>query len=163
MEFGQQHRQQQSSTNTGAAHTCKAIAHGSREYQATVELRMAVLIGPLGLTIPPEALAAEAADFHLICTSPEGDLLACMILSPEENLSVRMRQVAVAAERQGEGIGTTLVEFAEQFARRKGFVQMTMHARETAVHFYERLSYERYGERFYEVTIPHWKMKKALQ
>lgn len=141
---------------------CKAIAHGSEEYQRTVALRMNVLISPLGLTIPPEALAAEAADFHLTGSSPQGELLACMILTPEGNSSIRMRQVAVAAKRQKEGIGTALVEFSEQFAREKGFTEMTMHAREAAVPFYERLGYARYGERFEEVTIPHWKMRKEL-
>lgn len=141
---------------------CKEVAHGSDEYHKTVALRRNVLMGPLGLTIPPEVIAAEDADFHLLCSSSEGEPLACMILTPQEDSSIRMRQVAVAAERQGEGIGRTLVEFSEQFAREKGFRTMTMHARETAVPFYEHLGYERYGERFQEVSIPHWKMRKDL-
>jgi ribosomal protein S18 acetylase RimI-like enzyme len=73
-----------------------------------------------------------------------------------------MRQVAVAREAQGKKIGTALVEFSEHLAREHGFDKITMHARETAVAFYERLDYERCGERFDEVTIPHWEMRKKL-
>ena len=40
---------------------------------------------------------------------------------------------------------------------------MTMHARETAVPFYERLGYATVGARFEEVTIPHFKMEKRLR
>jgi predicted GNAT family N-acyltransferase len=39
---------------------------------------------------------------------------------------------------------------------------MTMHARETAVEFYEKYGYEKVGEQFIEVTVPHWEMVKRL-
>ena len=39
---------------------------------------------------------------------------------------------------------------------------MVLHARQTAVPFYERLGYETYGEPFVEVTIPHIAMRMAL-
>jgi hypothetical protein len=37
-----------------------------------------------------------------------------------------------------------------------------MHARKTALGFYEKLGYSRQGEEFTEVTIPHYIMEKAL-
>jgi predicted GNAT family N-acyltransferase len=37
-----------------------------------------------------------------------------------------------------------------------------MHARKTAVGFYEKLGYKRIGNEFLEVTIPHYAMEKAL-
>ena len=73
-----------------------------------------------------------------------------------------MRQVAVTEARQGKGIGRAMVEFSERFARERGFFRITMNARETAVPFYEKLDYERSGERFEQKTIPHWKMQKEL-
>ena len=39
---------------------------------------------------------------------------------------------------------------------------MILHARETAVVFYEKLGYSSLGDQFEEVTIPHWAMEKRL-
>ena len=38
-----------------------------------------------------------------------------------------------------------------------------LHARETALGFYERLGFARVGEEFLEVNIPHWKMRKRIK
>ena len=40
---------------------------------------------------------------------------------------------------------------------------MTLHARQVAVPFYERLGYSIVGEPFEEVSIPHFKMEKGLR
>jgi predicted GNAT family N-acyltransferase len=71
-----------------------------------------------------------------------------------------MRQVAVAAAMQGKGVGARLVAASEDFAKEHGFQKITLHARETAVLFYERIGYQKIGERFEEVGIPHFKMEK---
>jgi GNAT superfamily N-acetyltransferase len=73
-----------------------------------------------------------------------------------------MRQLAVVPELQKRGIGTALVEYSEDLARKAGYRRMILHARETAVAFYEKLGYSRLGDRFEEVTIPHWAMEKHL-
>jgi predicted GNAT family N-acyltransferase len=39
---------------------------------------------------------------------------------------------------------------------------MVLHARDTAVPFYEALGYEAFDDPFVEVAIPHRKMRKAL-
>lgn len=73
-----------------------------------------------------------------------------------------MRQVAVVRELRGQGIGKALVAYAEALARKLGYRRMILHARETAVGFYEKLGYSRVGDRFEEVTIAHWTMEKHL-
>ncbi|KXK56559.1 MAG: Histone acetyltransferase HPA2-like protein [Chlorobi bacterium OLB7] len=73
-----------------------------------------------------------------------------------------MRQVAVAESAQRSGIGKAMVDFSEHFAREHGFSEITMHARETAVPFYLNLGYEIIGDRFEEVSIPHFKMRKEI-
>jgi len=128
----------------------------------TVGLRDDILRSPLGLIFTPEDLAAESTDIHLACFGPEDDLLGCMVLTPGTDRSVRMRQVAVRPDMQRSGVGSAFVRFSERFAADNGFRLMTLHARDTAVPFYERLGYERYGDPFEEVTIPHWKMRKNL-
>ena len=103
----------------------------------------------------------EKADYHLVCQE-DGELVGCLILVPQGTDELRMRQVAVSPLARGRGIGRALTEFAEDFARRRGFSRVTLHARVTAVPFYEKLGYERVGEQFEEVTIPHWGMEKRL-
>ena len=128
---------------------------------ATVDLRDSILRKPLGLQFSAEELEAEKDSRHVACY--RGDrLVGCLVLRPIAGSDVRMRQVAVVHELQGQGIGTALVEYAEAAARESGYCRMVLHARETAVPFYERLGYSRVGQRFEEVTIPHWAMERHL-
>ncbi len=55
-----------------------------------------------------------------------------------------------------------MVKYSEDLARKLGLKEMVLHARETAVPFYERLGYTRVGDVFTEVTIPHRVMVRAL-
>jgi ribosomal protein S18 acetylase RimI-like enzyme len=137
------------------------IAHWTAEYQATVRLRREVLRAPLGLDFTREELERECADFHLACYDGD-ELVGCLVLMPQGSEIIKMRQVAVAPHVQRRGVGRALTAFAEKFAREQNFSVMTLHARTSAVAFYEKLGYERVGEEFEEVTIPHWEMRKGL-
>jgi predicted GNAT family N-acyltransferase len=137
------------------------IEHGSPQYWATVELRSVVLRVPLGLVFSAAELAAERTSIHLACYRGEA-LVGCLILRPGNDGDVQMRQVAVAAAVQGQGVGTALVRHAENMARQLHYRRMILHARDVAVSFYERLGYARVGHCFEEVSIPHWSMEKPL-
>lgn len=139
----------------------RVVQYGSEEYRRTVELRNEVLREPLGLVFSPEEMQLEAKDYHLALYKG-GTLAACLVLVPLENGRIKMRQVAVSPRMQRQGLGRILVEHSEVFARRQGFGLMTLHARETAVPFYDALGYQRVGERFVEITLPHWEMVKEL-
>jgi N-acetylglutamate synthase-like GNAT family acetyltransferase len=140
---------------------CKEVQHGSAEYRETAALRDRLLRKPLGLQLTPTELEAEIDSYHLACYQDD-TLVACVVLKPARGDKIRMRQLSVTEQCQRQGIGTALVARAECFARELGFQEMVMHARETAVPFYERLGYEKEGERFVEVTIPHFFMRKRL-
>ncbi len=139
----------------------KQIEHGSKEYQQMVQLRMDVLRKPLGLTFTKEELAKEVEDI-LIGAFEEDKMLACCMLTKSDDKSVRLRQMAVQNNLQGKGIGASMMIFAETIARDKGFKKLTMHARKTALGFYEKLGYKVTGDEFTEVTIPHFVMEKRL-
>lgn len=139
----------------------KIIDHGSREYQQMVQLRNDILRRPLGLQFTPEELEKEKEEI-LIGAFEEEKMLGCCMLIKEEPGSVRLRQMAVLNNLQGKGIGRALMQFAENIARDLGFQKITMHARKTAVGFYEKLGYSVCGQEFEEVTIPHYVMEKAL-
>ncbi len=139
----------------------REVSHGTDEYGQTIALRLAVLRQPLGLNFSPEELAAESTDIHLAAFQ-EGQVIACLVLVPKNEAEIKMRQVAVRPDRQGSGIGSELVRASEALAKERGFALMSLHARDSAVHFYERLDYHVEGDTFEEVTIPHVKMVKDL-
>jgi predicted GNAT family N-acyltransferase len=137
------------------------IEYASNEYDEVIKLRYEILRKPLNLHFTSEQLTAEKDYFHLGYFK-EDKLIACLMLVPEENGKMKMKQVAVEIESQGKGIGAKLVSAAEKFASEKGFSIMYCHARDTAVPFYEKLNYKRVGEMFEEVSIPHWEMEKEI-
>lgn len=139
----------------------KIIDHGSREYQQMVHLRNEILRRPLGLQFTPDELEQEKEEI-LIGAFEEEKMLGCCMLIKEAPNSVRLRQMAVLNNLQGKGIGRALMQFAENIARDRGFHKITMHARKTAVGFYEKLGYRISGQEFEEVTIPHYIMEKLL-
>ncbi len=141
--------------------TVRRIEYGSEDYQAELRLRYEVLRKPLGLEFSEEELALEEGSIHF--GAFEGsELLGCLVLTPLSATEVRMRQVAVAPGRRGEGIGKRLVRAAENFARQSGYEWIKLNARETAVGFYQSLAYEAYGDPFITITIPHRTMRKRL-
>ncbi len=135
--------------------------HASPDYQAAVALRRAVLRTPLGLDFTPDQLAAETADTHLVAF--DGDtLVGAVVMTPYGNDTVKLRQMAVSPNTQGQGVGAALLKAFEAHAREAGLTGITLAARVTAQGFYERNGYAAEGGVFEEVTIPHIKMTKLL-
>ncbi len=141
--------------------SCRELAFGSADYHAAVALREVVLRRPLGLTLTPDDFAGEETSFHLGCFAG-GQLVGTLILRPLDARVLKMRQVAVAPEWQGRGIGTALVAFAEHCAAARGFTTLVAHARGTALDFYRKLAYWEEGAPFLEQGLPHVAIRKEL-
>jgi ribosomal protein S18 acetylase RimI-like enzyme len=139
----------------------KIIDHGTKEYKQMVQLRNDILRKPLGLNFTAEELEKEKEEI-LIGAFEEEKMLGCCMLITMDPATVRLRQMAVLNNQQGKGIGRALMQFAENIARDRGFRKITMHARKTAIGFYEKLGYEVNGDQFEEVSIPHFIMEKVL-
>ncbi len=139
----------------------KEVPYGSALYQKSVELRDVILRKPLGLQFSKKDLAKEVTDHHLVCIEGE-EVIGVILLRPVTDNHFKMRQVAVAESFQYKGIGTKLVDFCETFCNENGVKKISMHARNKAIPFYERLDYYTVGDLFYEVGIPHFKMEKEL-
>ena len=139
----------------------KIIDHGSKEYDQMIELRKSVLRKPLGLTYSTEDLERDKNDL-LIGAFEEDDILACCILTQKEPGTFQLRQMAVDQKMQRNGVGAAIMHFAENLAKDAGGKEVMMHARKTAMGFYEKLGYADVGDEFSEVGIPHVEMKKNL-
>jgi predicted GNAT family N-acyltransferase len=139
----------------------KIIDHGTPDYQRMVQLRNEILRKPLGLYFTEEELEKEKQEI-LIGAFEDDKMLACCMLVRGADRTMRLRQMAVINNLQGKGVGRAIMQFAENVARDLGYRKMTMHARISAVGFYEKLGYQAYGDLFEEVTIPHVMMEKDL-
>ena len=139
----------------------RMIDHGTKEYQQMVNLRNEILRKPLGLSFDKEELDKEKDDI-LMGAFEDDKLLGCCLLTRMDVFTVRLRQMAVPNNMQGKGVGRALMIFAENIARDLGYKKLCMHARQTAVGFYQKLGYSISGEPFEEVTIPHYIMEKVL-
>lgn len=92
----------------------------------------------------------------------DGAVIGSVSLKPLGPHTLQLRQMAVAGDRQREGIGARLLAYAEDWARRSGYGVIILNARIGADGFYSRLGYRYEGEVFDENTIPHIRMTKRL-
>lgn len=139
----------------------KQIDHSSGLYHQMVQLRLDILRKPLGLSFTKEELDKEKDDI-LIGSFDEDQMLGCCILTKIDDRRIRLRQMAVQKKLQGKGIGESIVSFAENIARDKGYKILMMHARDTAIGFYEKYGYVVKGDQFIEVKTNHHVMEKRL-
>jgi N-acetylglutamate synthase-like GNAT family acetyltransferase len=139
----------------------KQIDHGTKEYQQMVDLRYEILRKPLQLSFDPTELENERNDI-LIAAFEEEKMLGCCLLTQVQKDCVRLRQMAVQNNLQGKGIGASMMNFAEHVARDAGFRKLIMHARKSAIGFYEKFGYKVSGDEFIELSIPHHIMEKKL-
>lgn len=140
----------------------REIHFGSDAFRQVCELRDQVLRVPLGLNLYDEDLARERDQLHFGLFDPDGLLVACVIAAPESATAARIRQMAVRTESQNQGHGRELMSCLEADLFRRGFTHLNLHARLSAVGFYEKLGYTRSGHEFMEVGIPHLAMEKDL-
>lgn len=139
----------------------REVVHGSATFARVVALRQAVLRTPLGLQYSAADLAAEHDQFHLALFEHETPV-ASGILQWQHDAQAKMRQMAVDQAYRGRGLGAQLVKALEAEAARRGIRRIVLHARASALGFYERLGYTCVGDAFEEVGLPHRRMEKVL-
>ena len=140
----------------------KEIRHGSTEYQQECALRQEVMRKPLGLNLYDEDLLAERGQIHFGLFDEKDQLLACVIAAPVTATEAKIRQMAVRPLLQGKGCGRVLLEAAEKVLAQRGFADLFLNSRMTAIGFYEHLGYTQTGPEFMEVGLPHVKMRKKI-
>jgi len=138
------------------------ILFGTPEYDEALKLRYKVLREPLNLDFEVEQIESEWDSYHLAIVNSQHKIIAYLMLTPTSKTEIKMRQVVVDFDQQKAGIGSDLVTFSEHFCRENGFQKMSLHARDTAVPFYNKLNYMQVGEPFIEVGITHFEMYKVL-
>jgi len=139
----------------------REVPFQSPDYERTVALRQNTLLKPFGITLTAEEWRAEREFLHFGLFD-QSQLLACCFVSPTGSHTGKLRQMAVVAERQGEGLGRQLLTRIESKLRERDFEHVTMDARKPAVGFYDHLGYRITSDEFELVGIPHHRMEKPL-
>ncbi len=139
----------------------KQIKYQSPEYEQSLILRDKILRKPLGMVFIDEFLTQDKEEY-ILGLFEQNEIKAVLHLKPLSDTVLKMRQVAVDENLQGKGYGSKLVLFSEEFARTKQYKKFILHARKTAVPFYQKLNYKITSEEFFEIGIPHFEMEKVL-
>jgi predicted GNAT family N-acyltransferase len=141
--------------------TITTITHGSDKYEQLLQLRIEVLLKPIGVDssfIQPQ----QEKNDTFIGAFDGKKLVGCCVLTARNSDTMQLRQMAVETRLQGQGLGAAIVQFAEQVTKEKGFGTMLLHARSPVVAFYEKSGYRITGEPFEEVGILHYRMEKKI-
>jgi predicted GNAT family N-acyltransferase len=139
----------------------RILQTGTKEYQEMANLRMKVLLDPVG--IPRSYIDADKESADVLIGAFENEqLIGCCILTQVNKETLQLRQMAVDNSLQKKGIGAAIVAFAEDFAKKKGYRVLMMHARDSVLDFYRKSGYSISGEPFTEVGIGHHRMEKKL-
>jgi predicted GNAT family N-acyltransferase len=141
--------------------TIRQINLDEPDYEQVYNLREEVLRKPIGLSLKNEDLSGDSKDIILGAVQ-NGKVIGCLMIHPTEaEHKVKIRQMAVADDWQGKGLGRMLMTEAEQLAWSNSKTHIVLHARVTAQPFYERLNYQTTSGVFTEVGIPHVVMEKT--
>jgi predicted GNAT family N-acyltransferase len=139
----------------------RIIQHNSNEYEQMMALRISELLTPIG--VPASYIEKEKEKYDILIGAFENnELIGCCILSPKNDETIQLRQMAVKTNYRGRRIGAEIIEFAEKVAKENNYAILMMHARNGVVGFYKKNGYQITGNEFFEVGIPHYKMQKQL-
>lgn len=129
------------------------------------ELLYCVLYEPYGVARGDDWLHPAEGGVFAVAGDRSAAILGVARLLPAADDAPRMlRQVAVAPEVRGTGVGRLLVTRLEERAAAEGAHEVWLNARDSAYGFYRALGYDFVGEEFVsELTrIPHRRMAKLL-
>lgn len=131
-------------------------------YQKERELRNRILLRPIGIPDFGWEMNDEKS-WHFVALDND-ELIGCVVLVPldDQKQKAQLIQMAVDANRQGQGIGKLLVKDLIDFSKNTGILEIQIHSRSDIIPFYSHLGFEVYGEEFEEVGIKHRHMRKLL-
>ena len=143
--------------------------HTPAEWAAYYQLRYAVLRQPWQQPPGSERVPADEEDgtFHALllanASGPKPVALAVGMLQRIDSRQGQIRFMAVAPTAAGTGLGRRVVAHLEQEAQAMGLTEIVLHARETAVGFYEKLGYVLVAPSHTLFgVLPHFLMRKPL-
>ena len=126
-------------------------ADWDREREALRGLRRAVFIVEQRVPEEEEWDELDASCLHALAQDEAGSPVGTGRLTPDGKIG----RMAVLKEWRGVGVGTAILRFLVEHARRRGLPGCRLNAQRHALPFYAHHGFEPYGEEFMEAGIPH--------
>lgn len=126
----------------------------STELYSLLHLRCRVFVVGQQITEEPEIDGRDPECAHVLARR-EGELVGTARMFVDEE-PIIIGRVAVAPERQGEGIGTAMMEAIQTWLENR---PAELHAQAYLEDWYDSLGWQRIGEEFMEADIPHVLMR----
>ena len=140
--------------------------------EETIDLRRHVLRGGAADAVVRYATDDDPSTWHLGAVDEEGAVVATSTffaepcpLFPEKGGAVRLRSMAVAPGRQGQGVGVLVLEAALERLRDQGATVVWANARDSALGFYARCGFEVTERSFVEAEtgLAHTVVARSLR
>lgn len=139
----------------------KSIEYGTKEYERSIDIRNHAFRIPWGLDIRNEDLTGDA-DMDMYGGYLNDTMIATIFLTEDDSKTARIKSVAIMEEYRVHGLGTYLMNYIEDIARKRGYTKANLMGRVSVEGFYHKLGYKTLGEPFDYNTIPHIEMEKEF-
>jgi N-acetylglutamate synthase-like GNAT family acetyltransferase len=132
------------------------------EWAAYYDLRWEILRKPWNQPRGSEQDEFEKEACHVMAIG-EGKVLGVGRIHLPTHLKAQVRYMATAPEARGRGIGTSILQQLEKYAREVQAHTIVLNARAGVLGFYQKSGYEvvEKGEILFG-SVEHWKMQKDL-
>lgn len=138
------------------------IVYSNEKYNqaAAFYLRIHAFVEEMGIDIHDEFDKHDKDDTKYLVIYENNEPIATARFQILPDDTMQPDRVCIAKNHRGKGFGEILITELEKQSDAK---YSMLHAVLPAVHFYEKLGYEKYGDEFLEDGIPVIHMKKTLR
>lgn len=133
------------------------------DFKKYFEFRWQMLRAPWQQPPGSEQDELEDKSFHVMAVDDDNSVIAIGRIHFLNDTAAQIRYMAVSENKQKQGIGQQLLHALEQYAIHNQRKYIHLHARESAIGFYQKQGYQLIEKsHLLFSTIQHYKMLKTL-
>jgi len=144
--------------------TVASVEIGSTEWQEVRRIRIKVFVEEQKVPLEEEFDRIDTRAYHVLaydrvkCACGTGRLFA----DKKDPLLGHIGRMAVISSHREKGCGTALMIALMSEAENRGFGRLVLSSQEKAAPFYEKFGFQKIGDVYMDVGIPHIEMVKEL-
>ena len=137
------------------------LVDSPEDFEGALAVRLRVFVQEQDVPLEEEVDHLDNAAIHAIAKMGDS-VIATGRLILEEMPLVYIGRMSVDVDYRRHGVGSKLLEFLEDEAKKCGAATIALHAQEYVKTFYSAHDYEEKGGVFLEANIPHILMHKDI-
>ena len=136
----------------------------SNDMDTYFHFRWKLLRAPWNQPIGSEKDELEDSAFHIMATNDQDIIVGVGRIHTIDITTAQIRYMAVSPENRNQGIGSMIINTLELQARSENISKLILNARDSAIGFYQRHSYQSIGKAHTLYNqISHTQMQKELR